>query len=126
MTLYTGYFARTDIYVVHNLLPVSVSASVPNGFDYPAFKSIAPSWNLIHLYKDGLISVTDYTKEYLSSLSKLTENAVLEDCKDYLRISSCDGIVFCCWEAPDKFCHRHLLADYIKDNFSLVVEEYKI
>lgn len=126
MVLYTGYFARTGVYVDHNLLPVSISASVPDGFDFPAFKSIAPSWDLVHQYKDGLISVLDYTREYLGSLSEVSVNAVLEDCKNYLQYSKRDGIVFCCWEAPDKFCHRHLLADYIKDNFDIVVEEYKI
>ena len=33
------------------------------------------------------------------------------------------SVVLLCWESPEKFCHRHILADYINKN-SVVVDEF--
>ena len=35
-----------------------------------------------------------------------------------------DNVVLLCWESPEKFCHRHILADYINKNSGVVVEEF--
>ena len=34
------------------------------------------------------------------------------------------SVVLLCWESPEKFCHRHILADYINKNSGVVVEEF--
>ncbi len=30
-----------------------------------------------------------------------------------------------CWEAPDKFCHRHIVSEWLSLSLGVKVEEYK-
>ena len=66
------------------------------------------------------IDEMEYTSRYLSQLDWVGIKNIL------LKIHHFgDDVVLLCWEAPDKFCHRHILADYINRKTKLEIKEYE-
>ena len=69
--------------------------------------ALAPSEWLLETYKAGKIDESVYTACYRGGLEKL-------NVKDTIATIKSIGLkVFLCYEAPDKFCHRHLFADWL-------------
>ena len=33
-------------------------------------------------------------------------------------------VALCCYEKPEEFCHRHILADWIKEKLGVEISEY--
>ncbi|MBN1663497.1 MAG: hypothetical protein JW943_07855 [Deltaproteobacteria bacterium] len=103
----TSYFSKSAT------LPnaVAISQGVPKWFKGKTYKALAPSWALISI-KDEVI----YTREYhLQVLSKLDPKKVFSDLGE--------DAVLLCWEAPDKFCHRRLVAKWLEENLNITVPE---
>ena len=79
---------------------------------------LAPSKQLIHAMKDGLINEEQFTQEYVKQLNKL--------CKLPNLLSYCsqhDIVIFLCYEKPSDFCHRHILADYLNKVYKIGLQE---
>ena len=36
-----------------------------------------------------------------------------------------EDAVILCWEAPDKFCHRHIVAEWLSYSLGIDIEEYR-
>ena len=75
---------------------------------------------MLRAYKSGQVDERGYTEWYLRLLNerKLTPQKVVEDLKD--------GSIMLCYEGPGKFCHRHLVAEWIQSNTGVIVEEVPI
>lgn len=102
--LKTTYFAK-----VKSLDPslnfISIAhITVPN-FPGRRMSPLAPTPDILWAVKNGG-SVEDYTLAYNSQLSKLDPHEVVRDAGE--------DAVFVCYEGKDKFCHRHLLADWLR------------
>lgn len=129
LDLYTGYYKEMNLYKEKNLLPVSISRFQPKGYVGEVLTSLAPSEDLLRQYKNLKITMDDYDKEYLSYLES-------EEGYDAIRVDlgttmyqkaldgGYDGIVLMCYESPDEFCHRKLLANYLQEHYHITVKEY--
>lgn len=98
---------------------VSISGLFPPWFKkkYPNMRSydpLKPPKKLVFDYKDGLIPEEEYVRVYNEILSKLDPERVYNILKDSILL---------CWETPDKFCHRKLVAEWIKEKLEIEVEE---
>ena len=105
--IYTSYFARQRGSTSDSLY--AISQYVPCW--WPGLKHLpllAPSKDLLFRYKGGKASEADYEREYISMLNE-RESEVLA-----LVCGLPDGSVLMCYEKPPKFCHRHLLADWLR------------
>ena len=40
--------------------------------------------------------------------------------------NKCDNMILLCYEKSGDFCHRHVLADWLEENFGYRVEEYDV
>lgn len=66
---------------------------------------------------------------FLNSANRLKETLRFENFTDLQRFlwgrteNICEGVVLCCYEKSDAFCHRHILADYISEKFAIEIEE---
>lgn len=102
MKLCTSYFAK------HGKHPNAVSIGGRNWWlpNLPAIPELTPPWDLVADYKYHGLSWEDYAKQYVTQLDHLGVGRV----EGLLR----DGMVLLCWEGPDKHCHRHLLADWLR------------
>lgn len=115
--LYTSYFSK-----VKNINPkllFSVTASKPRFFNGKHLKCVSPDYTWVDNYKHGIIDELQYTNLYINYLNKNKEKIIPE-------IKSLpDNSMLLCYEANDKFCHRHVLAKWLRDN-GIQIEEYNV
>lgn len=112
MEIYTGYFAQLKKYQELRLTPVSIARYSPRWFTGYCLKDLAPSDSLLKGYKDGRVSVEEYEKQYLQQLETIRWTEVLHR----LEKIAPDGVVLCCYEKLNDFCHRHILSEYMRDS----------
>lgn len=125
MEFYTGYFARVSKYKELGLYPVSIARFNPKGTNFFTWSAVAPSEDILRDYKSGKIDEIEYEFRYRLQLQnrdvlsdlKFIENKISPNNK---------GVVLCCYEKSDSFCHRHILASYIKEKFNIDIQEVKL
>lgn len=89
------------------------------GFEY---KKLAPRWAFFKDYKDGIIGPEEYTRLYHELVvGKLDPNVVLRELIELNGGS--DDIVLVCYETPNEFCHRNLVAKWLSDNCGITITE---
>lgn len=121
MKLYTSYFARVKKLqeLGYNNL-VCIAGYAPRWFQdcgfIRFFPSLAPMKSWWKEWHDNNLGNDWYEKQYYDTvLSKLNPNQVLEELGD--------NAVMLCYEKPGDFCHRHLVANWLKTNTGVDVEE---
>lgn len=107
--IYTSYFGYVKK-LPKDIIPVAITAyrsSFWNGFYYAP---LGPSSSILNEYKSNPDEIK-YTERYNNEiLSKLDRNKVIEDLSKFG-----DNIALICYEKPDSFCHRHLVANWLGD-----------
>ena len=118
--IYTGYYSKIKEYADSGLTLLSISRTKPefakSCIDIP---QLFPSDKILWDYKKGKIDEMEYTSKYLDQLNELGVDRIIK----MIQIFG-NNVVLLCWESPEKFCHRHILADYINKNSGVVVEEF--
>lgn len=105
--IYTSYFAK---YRGRN--GVSIARTQPT--THPEYPDLMPSWYLLKDYKNNNIDEAEYEHEYYRDvLSHLDPAKVAADL---------NGKVLLCWERPENFCHRHIVAEWLNKHGYLVEE----
>jgi len=109
--LYTSYFANLrnidkDKYLIASICqfrPEWIDESIEN------WNLLAPDANTLLDYKNGVITEQEYTEQYIKKLDVMMDYLINEF------NSICDrDVVMLCYEKPTDFCHRHLLASWLK------------
>ena len=118
--IYTGYYSKIKEYADAGLRLLSISRTKP-GFakDCVDVPPLFPDEKILWDYKKGDIDEMEYTSKYLAQLDDIGIDRIIKTIQIFG-----DDVVLLCWESPEKFCHRHILADYINRNSDLVVEEF--
>ena len=120
--IYTGYYAKLKEYEQKGLTPIAISGKPPKWFpqEHRHWKQLAPSWDIYSKWKNGEIDDQQYTLRFIS------ERLEMLDKQHLLRILlALDNPILLCYEKED-FCHRHIVAKWIKDNLKLNVEEFHV
>jgi hypothetical protein len=92
---------------------VSIAIKSPANFNGPSYPKLFPKWSFLSKYKKDGDQVA-YTKAYHKEvLSHLDPNEVYNDLK---------GMTLLCWERSG-FCHRRLVAIWLKDSINIDVPE---
>lgn len=74
------------------------------------FEKLNPTYQMIGI-KDN---VELYKKLYIENiLSKLDPDEVRYELEALARCHNKDAVCLMCYESPEKFCHRHIVADWI-------------
>jgi len=126
--IYTSYFSNVK-YIAGkkpDLVFVSIAGKTPDWFndsilEVHKFKDLMPKyewWKIWHeKFKDNYESEESkrwYEEKYIETvLSKLSPNDV--QFKLY-EVSKRKDVVLLCYETPEKFCHRHLVAKWFSEN----------
>lgn len=107
----TSYYAKSS----NNFNAVSVAARAPLYYSGRQYKKLAPKlWFFTRYKKDG--DEAFYTEQYQKEvLDKLDPKQVYEELGE--------NAVLICWEAPGKFCHRHLIARWFEKHLGVIVRE---
>lgn len=125
MDVWTGYYAQMKKYVKADLVPVSIAYGTPVWYMGETCFELAPSRKLLVSYKKGLVDQEEYTKQYLQFLKTVDWSLTIGKLFDISDKHQGKDLVLCCFEKPDDFCHRHLLAEYLTKH-GMDVEEYLI
>lgn len=120
MKIFTSYFDRTEKPRIEGLVPIGIAGISPPGFDGLEYKRLAPKRFIYDNYiKSG--DEETYSRDYFRHvLDKLNPEQVLKDLENF---SGGKDIVLLCYEKPNQFCHRHLVAYWMKSELGIEIEE---
>lgn len=149
MKFYTSYYANfKNIPITH--MCIGISSFCPNGFlndnGTSVYKNflwnkgnfLSPSRELLFDKKSGFINEDAYERRYVEELtnkfSKIIDpltNKPYESFKDWVdtlieEFDDYDAITFLCYEAPDKFCHRHILSKFLTNVCNIQCYEIEV
>lgn len=106
--IYTSYYANYK-----NIDPeyqcISISQTKPPIF-IPRLSKVVPHWNLINLYKLGILTYEQFAQAYMLQINQTISPNNL---RDYLLQFNNDNIVLMCYEKDYTKCHRTILLSYI-------------
>ena len=96
-------------------MAVSIAGKTPENFTGRKYRQLAPKYYFFRKYKlDG--DAEFYTSQYQAEvLDQLDPKEVLRDIGE--------DAVLLCWEKPGQFCHRHLVAKWLKEKLGIEVTE---
>lgn len=112
----TSYFG--NIRNVEN--PLSISLKAPDWYKGPEYKILAPKYDFLMRYKAGFINAATYTDLYYEKvLSQLNPSNVWQDIVEKYG----EDVTLLCYELPDEFCHRHIVARWFGNSLGKSVTE---
>ena len=102
-------------------MPVSICRYPPSGVKGIQYKKLAPTGEILGAFKtneEKSVYIEQYHNEILN---KCNANEVVDDllCMTGLKSGANgfrDSIALVCFEKPEDFCHRHLVADWLNKN----------
>lgn len=124
--IYTSYFAKLKS-LPDNIIPISICGKAPDWYKGLQYKKLAPKYDFFMEFKRNH-DVDHYVKCFNEHvLDKLNAKDVIKklddlllcmttsiDCKvDTIKVPE---IALICYEKPPNFCHRHLVAEWLRRN----------
>lgn len=101
--IYTSNFSNLKNMDMSKCL--SISIGTPLWFDGESYDDLKPTWDIVMGHKNGNINDEEYTKIYYDTiLSKLNPKEIYE---------KLDNKILLCWCGKNKFCHRHLIENWL-------------
>ena len=113
--MYTGYFAKLKKYQEAGLVPVSIALKSPDWYHGLEYKRLAPTWRILSSWKYGEHKGdTEYYKEQYKKqvLDHICLSTAVSELLELTKVPV-NKIILLCYEKPEDFCHRHLVADWI-------------
>ncbi len=112
--IYTSYFAKLKSLENAGIIPVAICGSIPKFYTGYWYKDLAPTYQIFAKYKqdgDSEDYMVSYSKKVLDTLDARQVvkeiTAITNGAKD---------IALICYEKPSDFCHRHLVASWLRKN----------
>ena len=136
MKIYTSYFAVANK-LPPDMIKISIAGKAPDGWNGLKYRALAPRWTFFESWqqtKDNDYYIECYNEQVLS---KLDPQSVLDKLKtaylfmrnrnnnEEISYTADSDLCLMCYEKPDSFCHRHLVADWL-NAAGIECEEYII
>lgn len=118
--IYTTYFSNLR-HLPDTIVPISIAGKTPEGFIGPKYKNLAPHYDFFQEWKH-----TGDNDRYIECYyARVLDHLNPKEVEDFLYFLS-DGmdLALVCYEKPENFCHRHLVADWLR-SAGIEVEEWK-
>jgi len=113
--MYTSYFGNIKN-LPKDCVPISISRTCPKGMKIRMYGRLAPTAAILRDYKAGFITWDEYVERYKKEiLSNLNPYIVANDLGQ--------NAVLVCYEKPGDHCHRHLVAEWLR-NSGIEISEY--
>lgn len=116
--IYTSYFAKLKS-LPKDIVPVSICAKAPYWYKGLQYKGLAPTYDILMKYKqDG--NTEDYINSFYDQiLSKMNPSEVVCDLGRLVDKNNTHysyDICLLCYEKSSDFCHRHLIAEWLRNS----------
>ena len=118
----TGCFKQVSDGHTNGYVSISLYPS-KNEFVKYEYKSLAPNWKLIENLNKKKITEDQFIKSYEDQLVSLSANKVYEDLVSL--VSGFEPIIMTSI-SKKKFCHRHLVAEWLENELGIIIEEFKV
>lgn len=103
------------------ITPVSICGKAPDWYKGLQYKKLAPKFEFFQKWKQTKDNEY-YIKCFQSQvLDELNPDTVISELKE---LAKSNNIALICYEKPGDFCHRHLVAEWLK-NYGYQIEEYR-
>lgn len=127
MEIATGYFARAKSYAEMGYALVSIARVAPwflaKECNVYSCDCLAPTDEILALKDNPDEYVPKYRREILRNLKA---DDVYHRLYMIARQENTDKVVLMCYESPEKFCHRHLIAEWLTNNLGRRTEEVSL
>ena len=112
--IYTSYFDNLKN-LPRYIIPISICGQAPDWYKGLQYKKLAPKYKFFMEWKEN--KDNNYYIECFNEqvLDKLCPHHVVFDLYNLL-ISEDYDVCLICYEKPNEFCHRHLVAKWLNDN----------
>lgn len=117
--VYTSYFSKLRV-LSDTIKPIAICGKAPQGWGGLEYKKFAPKYSFFAEWKktgDNDYYIEHFNDEVLSCLKAKDVMAELT------RLSGGADVVLICYEKPDNFCHRHLVAKWLSEQLGIEVIE---
>lgn len=112
MAIYTSYFGNYRNFPA-NSVAVSITQFPPKGWKGLELKSLAPSVEKLIEFKHKEIDEFMFSQHFLTQLKKdWNFKARIITLLKHLD-QEYGNVILCCYERPNEFCHRHIVADWL-------------
>ena len=139
MYIYTSYFGQLKK-LPKNYIPITICGKAPEWYKGPQYKKLAPKYDFFMNWKenhDNDYYIKCFNEQVLNTLDPhhvyddlydIAENFVNQLPEDDIRkIHQKNGfpymVALICYEKPNDFCHRHLVAKWFQEN-NIQCEEF--
>ena len=106
--MYTSYFGNVAN-IPADLRPVGIARGVPKFYKGESDKRLAPTWKMLKLHREG------YDTLFQAILAMLDPREVYQ--------SLGENAVLLCWEKPNIWCHRRLVAEWLENALGVTIPE---
>ena len=108
--IYTGRFSEVENYKRLGLTPVSIAGYAPKDYTGVQFKMLAPKYSWWKEWHGNHLSNDWYKTQYQETvLKKLNPEAIAKRLQSFGK-----NVILLCYEHPEEFCHRQLVAHWFR------------
>ena len=110
--IYTSYFANLKK-IPDTITPIAICGKVPQFYNGLTYKKLAPKYSFFVVWKQ-----THDNDYYIQQFQNLVlDNLNADDVvKELESLSGTKDFVLVCYEKPTDFCHRHLVAKWLRES----------
>lgn len=97
---------------------VSIALITPFWFKGESYRFLAPTWKILEEIRNSNHTLADqatYEEKYRKEILSKLDPRLIAQC--------CEGKVLLCYEKTGKFCHRHIVARWLKETLNIDVIE---
>lgn len=105
-----------------SIMPVNIARFPPRGVVFRSYLPFVPPIHLLGKFKNGIWDEQAYEEYFrLNVLARLNAHKAEKEIHNLLS-GSFEDVVLLCYEAADKFCHRHIVREWFNENGICVKE----
>lgn len=120
MKIYTSYFGQLKNIQKDNIIPIAICRYLPKYYNGLVYQKIAPSEDILNTCRG---SHNEYIKRFNNEILSILNP--IDVVRDIAKLSNKQDVCLLCYETPEKFCHRHLVAKWLNDYFiDINIKEY--
>lgn len=116
--MYTSYYANVKN-LPESIIPISIAGKAPEGYKGLEYKRLAPKYGFFSEWKksgDNEYYIKCFKEQVLKPLNIFEVLGELAQLRNSIEGGSNKKICLICYEKPDDFCHRHLVAEWLRSN----------
>ena len=120
MKRYTSYFSKGKKLNDAGIKMIGIALKPPTWYYGATLRDVAPTPSILYCTQ----TEEEYTRRFKAEVLSRVDARELVDKITY--IGQGHDVALCCYEKPADFCHRHIVAEWLKEQLGIEVDEYGV